>query len=92
MLEVNVHTAVYQVTEGICRGVLGTNGKVATGQNNSISVRDAFLMWDALLPKHLELCVPSVCALPYCNIFLVLSWCCKHHLYRNKYKYRNTNK
>ena len=56
-LEVNVHAAVHQVTECVSRGVLGTKDKATTGQNNSISVRDAFSVWDALLPKHLEPCV-----------------------------------
>ena len=62
MLEVNVHTAFHQVTECVCRGILGTKGKDTTGQNNSISVRDAFFGWEALLPKHLEPCVPLICA------------------------------
>ena len=60
MLVGNVCAVVHQVTEYVCRGVLNTNGKVAVGQSNSISVRDAFSVWDTLLSKHLEPCIPPV--------------------------------
>ena len=41
---------------------LKTNVMVATGKNYSISVRDAFPVRDALLLRHVELCVPPISA------------------------------
>ena len=61
-MEGNDQYAVCSVTEHVGKGVLGTDVMVATGQNYFISVRDAFSVRNALLLRHVELCVPPVSA------------------------------
>ena len=63
-MEGNDQSAVLLVTEHVGEGVLDTDVMVATGQNYSISVRDAFSVKDVLLLRHVELHVPPVSALP----------------------------
>ena len=57
-------SAVCPVTEHAGEGVSDIDVMVATGQNYSISVRDAFSVKDVLLLRHVELHVPPVSALP----------------------------
>ena len=66
ILEDNVLAAVHLVTEQAGGGVLHPDAMVLTGQNPSISVRDALLL------KHPELLVPPVSTLPSVILFLSL--------------------